>query len=174
MPFGLCYVVDGSMKTTQSPRLADAGGGSAPRALAEQEPRRKAGPGAFAFPDDHRRLSRGATARVNEGKDPLKLDVLLIRLRYGEGLARKVAAHLRKGEARQLRTSTSRAAGDADPRRIAHLVLHRRLSGQLRLRDRPGQAGRGSGRRNTSSSTDCCGSSCGAGSRSTSGRVSRQ
>ncbi|MBN1836296.1 MAG: hypothetical protein JW820_10635 [Spirochaetales bacterium] len=42
-------------------------------------------------------LSRRAIARANQGKDPVELDLLFIRLHYGEALARKVAACLGQG-----------------------------------------------------------------------------
>jgi hypothetical protein len=45
------------------------------------------------------RLSRRAIARANEDKDPEELDLLFIRLHYGETLARRVADYRRKGRA---------------------------------------------------------------------------
>ena len=42
-------------------------------------------------------LSRRAIARANCGKDPVELDLLFIRLHYGESLARKVAAYIGEG-----------------------------------------------------------------------------
>ena len=44
-------------------------------------------------------LSRRAISRANRGKDPVELDLLFIRLHYGEPLARKVAEYLREGGA---------------------------------------------------------------------------
>ena len=43
-------------------------------------------------------LSRRAIARANSGKDPVELDLLFIRLHYGESLARRVAAYIREDQ----------------------------------------------------------------------------
>ena len=42
-------------------------------------------------------LPRRAIARANCGKDPVKLDLLFIRLHYAESLARKVVAYIGEG-----------------------------------------------------------------------------
>jgi hypothetical protein len=41
-------------------------------------------------------LSRRAISRANKDKDPAELDLLFIRLHYGEQLARRVGEYLRK------------------------------------------------------------------------------